>query len=640
MSRLSRNLLFFALLFSLNSFAQKNLKEIVENLDKATFSLVAYNEKGEEIGRGSGFFIGPNGLALGTAHIFANAVALKAFAEKEKPMLVEKLHSFEPLGDLALFKVDPGDNTISFFPPDFSNAKIDEEVVVLKDISGNTQVDLGNVIRTEEIGGFGMVAEIEQQIKENTGSPALNRDGELIGYVLNTGGKNIILNWNKLKPTNAILQNYQAGKVMPQHVRDRFSYYQTYMVIYEEILKGFYTSSLEELNKSLDYESDDIGGVRHEVDKLFLKAYLEKKTEDTEDALESYTEILEEDLLNHQAYIQRALIKIENGDLKSAAMDLDESTEYGGETAEVAKAKADIFTMLDDMESAQKFYAMAEAKGYEGYELHKEKARMYLKMDEYMEAQMEIEKAMKGNPYDADLYMLNGKLQAKLGNTEAALAALKKSGEFNNSSQLSVLVEQAEAYILAEDYEQAIHIVEEVLKVDSNNLRAMYVEGVAFNKIQNYNQSRNNFNIVLDADPYHSMAYYQRGKANIALAKYPEAIQDFTRCIKLKPSFIGAYIDRGVTYGLVGEFTDALWDFETVLEIDPECVEAIYNKGLALYQMQRFEEACIAFKDAAGMGHEGAAARVKSICEMRSEKNMQRQNEMYKEQMNNSPVGN
>lgn len=647
MLRLSRNLLFFALLFSLNSFAQKNLKEIVEDLDNATFNLIAYNEKGDEIGKGSGFFIAADGLALGTAHVFANAASLKAIRNKEDSMNVQKLHSFETLGDLAIFKVDPGNNQISFFAPNFSSANVDEEVVVLKDISGKTEVDLGNVMRVEEIGGFGVIAEIEQKITEdNTGSAVLNREGELIGYVLNTGNTNIVLNWSKLERTNAILQDYSSSndptgaKVMPQHVRDRFSYYQTYMVIYEKILKGFYNSALEELNKSLGYEADDVGGVRNKQDKLFLKAYLEKKAEQPDKALETYTHILEQDLGNHIAYIQRSLIKIENGDLKSAAMDLDESSQYGGESAKIAKAKADIFTILDDLESAQKFYAMAEAKGYSGYELHKEKARMYLKMNEYVEAQMEIDKAMKGNPYDADLYMLNGKLQAKLGNTEAALAALKKSGEFNNSSEYSVLIEQAEAYILAEDYETAINIVKEVLAVDSNNLRAMYVEGVAFNKIQNYNQSRNNFNVVLKADPYHSMAYYERGKARIALAEYPDAIQDFTRCIKLKPNFVGAYIDRGVTYGLVGEFSDALWNFETALQIDPESVEALYNKGLALYQMQRFEEACMAFKNAAEMGHEGAASQVGSICEMRSDRNQRHQMLQQQKEMGHEGIGN
>src|SRR5690606_36245563 len=159
---------------------------------------------------------------------------------------------------------------------------------------------------------------------------------------------------------NAILQNYEGGKLMPAHVINRFNNYLAYKAVYDNILKGFYTAALSELNKVLAIEQNDISGIRHKTSKLFLKAYLENKADEPEKALESYTQILEEDIGNQRAYLERAQIKIDNGDLKSAAMDLDESAQYGGETAEVSKAQADIFTQFDDLEAAQKFYAKAE----------------------------------------------------------------------------------------------------------------------------------------------------------------------------------------------------------------------------------------------------------------------------------------
>lgn len=626
MKNLSRNILFFALLFSLESFAQKNLKEIIENLDRASFSLVAYNAEGKEIKRASGFFIAANGLALGRAHVFQNAVKLEAFSEEKTPMNVQLLHAFEPMGDLALFTVNTGGQEISFISPQFESPSVDEEVIVLDNVSeSKSKPDLGKIIRVEGIGGFGEMAELQQKIKEeNNGAAVLNRDGELIGVANTTAGKSIMLNWNGLSETNAILQNYEGGKLMPAHVIKRFDNYAVYNKVYDNILKGFYTAALNDLNKVLAIEVNDIGGIRHKQSKLFLKAYLENKSDEPEKALESYTQILEEDIGNQRAYLERAQIKIENGDLKSAAMDLDESAQYGEESAEVSKAKADIFTQLDDLEEAKKFYAKAEEFGYKGYEIHKEKARMYFKMNELVEAKMEIEKALLGNPYDADLYTLNGKIQAKLGNTEEALASLKKSSEYG-VSESNVLIEQAEAYILARDYDQAIHILQEVLKVDSNNLRGIFVRGVAFNKIQNYKRSRDDFNYVLKKDPYNSEAYYERGKAFIALAEYPEAIQDFTKCINLKPTFDGAYIDRGVTYGIVNQFPEALNDFEMALQINPKSPEATFNKALALYQMKRYEEACVTFEKAVQLGHDDAAARAEDACKISSQTDFMQQ---------------
>ena len=80
--------------------------EIYELAKEAVVSVEVYNDDGEEIGGGTGFFIDDKGTLLTAYHVIDNAQSLKVRMFGDATYSVSKVVGFDKQRDLAILKID------------------------------------------------------------------------------------------------------------------------------------------------------------------------------------------------------------------------------------------------------------------------------------------------------------------------------------------------------------------------------------------------------------------------------------------------------------------------------------------------------------------------------------------------------
>ena len=525
----------------------------------------------------------------------------------------------DPIADLALFKVKKQSASFSFFRDQYVQPITDEEVAVYKNISKNrSKLDLGNIKRVITIEGFGELSELEQDIsEENDGCPVINGEGNLVGVASKSlnSEKNYSLNFQSLQKTNFEFINEKGERKLPGNKKSKFPPARDFIPIYIHILNDEFQEALILLEKEMS--ADLLENYTSNKKQLyFLKAFLEKKLDRTEDALKSYTQILEIDLNDANAYLERAKLKTQIGKFEEAGTDLEKSLKLGAaDKVETRMAQADLLVKLRNYQAADRIYKELEFKVSNKKEFYKKRARVYLKLEMYQSAKDLLNKAIDLNPYDTDLYVMRGEANANLNLKDQAESDFNQGGVFeeNNMARLKSI---ARSNLKMEDYEETMHALESAVKINPQDAEVLLLRGKAFNKIESYEDAKTNLDELIRKDPYLSEAYYQRGKSHMALSMMDESIKDFTKAVKLKPDYSGAYLDRGIAFGLIGDYNHALEDFEKVIELEPSNVKGHYDKALVLYKTKNLPGACKSWERAASLGDEASSKRIEEFCEV------------------------
>ena len=129
----------------------------------------------------------------------------------------------------------------------------------------------------------------------------------------------------------------------------------------------------------------------------------------------------------------------------------------------------------------------------------------------------------------------------------------------NSPPELDVLIESGQAKIELGDFEGAIKVLSDALKLDSESLKANY---------------------------YRGLAKYRKGDDK-------GAIIDLTNSIKISPNNSGLYNQRGIARFNVKNYLGAIDDQNKAIELSPENINAIYSRGKAKHFLGALEEAML-----------------------------------------------
>lgn len=95
---------------------------------------------------------------------------------------------------------------------------------------------------------------------------------------------------------------------------------------------------------------------------------------------------------------------------------------------------------------------------------------------------------------------------------------------------------------------QAIKILDDALKIVSNEPMLYYNRGTAYVKTEDWKKARKDFDSTLALLPTHVDSYLNRGVALIYLKDYDAALADFNRGIQLNPRVPNLYRARAIIY--------------------------------------------------------------------------------------------
>lgn len=120
---------------------------------------------------------------------------------------------------------------------------------------------------------------------------------------------------------------------------------------------------------------------------------------------------------------------------------------------------------------------------------------------------------------------------SSLSLTEAPAGSFDPEAE-QKSNDIKV---QANAFLTAGKYLEAIRLYSEALEHTPTNAIVLANRAQSFLKVENYGLAIVDADAAILADPTYAKGYYRRASANFALNKFKAARKDFRQVCKLKP---------------------------------------------------------------------------------------------------------
>lgn len=180
------------------TFSQENLPGLVRRVKPAIVAIVTYDETGDPLLTGSGFFIRP-GQVVTNLHVIRGArrSEIKTLDGKGRVYPVAGILAVDEEGDLALLSVDlPAERARSSELATLLPEEGEAIFVIGNPLKLEGSVSDGIVSAVRELPGIGKIIQITAPISRgNSGSPVFNLQGQVVGVVTIkvTNGQNINL---------------------------------------------------------------------------------------------------------------------------------------------------------------------------------------------------------------------------------------------------------------------------------------------------------------------------------------------------------------------------------------------------------------------------------------------------------------
>ena len=222
----------------------------------------------------------------------------------------------------------------------------------------------------------------------------------------------------------------------------------------------------------------------------------------------------------------------------------------------------------------------------------KAKSNRYAKTARYMGASdefdllLELAKAMKT--------LMPTHIPDKHDEEIAALdAAIRRSPGDTN-----LFLRRSRAHFLKREDSRAIADLDEVLKLDSDNVPAYVLRGVVYGYMGQFGRLISDMTEAIRIDPCIAMAYHHRGLAYGELDELDLAISDLTRAIRLEPDNADTYRGRGDCRRYREEYSLAVADYDAALALDPEHASSYRGRGAAYRMMGEHDRAIKEYDEA------------------------------------------
>lgn len=189
--------------------------------------------------------------------------------------------------------------------------------------------------------------------------------------------------------------------------------------------------------------------------------------------------------------------------------------------------------------------AIAQDVNEQNSRTHYKLGLAYYEKNDFKNAIVEFEQALKFDPSNANAYYSLGTVYLSIGN-----------------------------------YMEAIKNLELAVQYNPNIADAFYNLGISYYRTRQYNKSVNCFKSAIALNQNDIDYHINLGVVYRILNQYPEAIVEYQKALLINPASIPALLNLGVAYRLNGDVDKAIEQYNKVLKIDENNKEALYNLSL------------------------------------------------------------
>jgi len=228
---------------------------------------------------------------------------------------------------------------------------------------------------------------------------------------------------------------------------------------------------------------------------------------------------------------------------------------------------------------------------------------------------LDINRAIELQPSSAAAYYIRGELRMNLKDYQGSLVDFNIALELDPAMQ-DAIAGKAIALIFLDRDKEAIQLIEDNLKRDSEAPAFYYARGMLLYFREKYSKAIEDFNRVIEIDPNYNPfnVYLNRGVTLLELLEFDEAKENLDKAITFGKERASAYHSRGRVYYKMEDYEKAVSDFNTALELNPDNDVTYYNLGMAYLRMDDLLNACESFHRSCSMDNRNSCRMVLLNC--------------------------
>ena len=453
----------------------ESLPSLIKRIKPSTVIIFAYDDKGEFLKLGSGFFISQNGDVITNYHVIQGASSAEIKTADEKTYPITYIVAGDEQNDIIRLSVNIPSQYV--YPLSLSKTipEVGERIIVYGSPLGleNTVSD-GIVSAIRDVPDYGRVIQITAPISPgSSGSPVLNMQGEVIGVATfqSIEGQNLNFAIPSEKITSLILTEENKISIAEELFGQENKEKKDSDYVYEAISKASYFIDKKEYEKALPYLEIAI-----KTDILSLKYWAYFGIGFCYDELGNYAKAIE-------AYKQAIRIDPDYADTHyNLHHNLGIDYSSMGNYAKAIEAYKQAIRIEPDY--ADNYYGLGI---------------VYYKLSFYEDAMESFKQAIRIDPDYADAYYGLGIAYGALGFYKDAMESLKQaiSIEPDNAKTYSFL---GRAYISLDNYPKAIESFKQAIRIDPDYADAHWLLGIAYLVVGDKNSALNEYKILKNLD--------------------------------------------------------------------------------------------------------------------------------------------
>ena len=218
----------------------------------------------------------------------------------------------------------------------------------------------------------------------------------------------------------------------------------------------------------------------------------------------------------------------------------------------------------------------------------------------------EFDKVIKLTPKSVDAWKGRADSLFVLGRNSGALASYDKAISLRPQdvqTRIKILINKGRILYYQRRYKQSLENYEKALEINSKEVEALSGKGISLLGLGKFSEAETSFRELKAIKPNDPKIWYEIGLATENLqgmekAKkyFQEALQTYKPFLRENPKDVISWTDQGAVLLKLNDPQKALDSFEQALKLDNDFHEALVGKGNALVNLERYQEAVLAFE--------------------------------------------
>jgi tetratricopeptide (TPR) repeat protein len=280
-------------------------------------------------------------------------------------------------------------------------------------------------------------------------------------------------------------------------------------------------------------------------------------------AVEKLTADLKNEPKNAALYFKRGqaykAVKLDS----LALMDFQKATALDSTVSTYFSAVGDLMFEHKDITGSVPWFQKALALNPGDEKAHLKMAKLFLYIEEFPKAFVEINTVLRGNVYNAEAYFLKGMCYKSMKDTAKAISSFQTAVQ-TDPRYVDAHLQLALIYEAKKD-PLSLKYFENAYQADTLYGQAMYWQNQ-----NNFAEAKKVFRRMIMRDRSYAKSYYNTGWMLMQEDSTEKAIRQFDIAIQNKPDYADAYYNRGICKEILGKFSEALEDYNQALSFNAD----------------------------------------------------------------------